>query len=375
MGRPWYEPDPGTSNLTGTNRNRNTTGGGGGNTGGATGGGASGSTGVDTTALADTTQTLVQDSGAGDYAGDYTNPNYQNGGTAGNPPPQPPPTGDTTGGNTGAGGNTGGGGAGQTYNWTPDANIARQVWERAGRPETQDVSAWFKNAVEAGVYNPDGSDRWNVPEGTPWEEGHSGYNSKTGQFGPIPSDITGRRQWARDTNSPEDFDRFDEATLMLWEQQIDEANCPPPGGHPNAIYQAYDGSGCVGKPIDSNYGGNQGSGGGGGGGGRGGSGGGDGGGGQNKSATVQERPDYDPTSNYVTERQVNATKYGASDASNVGYGASPANPSGGQDGPFRMEPPAQLAGGRPLNRDRRAQLTSSPGSTTIPSGVIWTTGM
>jgi hypothetical protein len=75
----------------------------------------------------------------------------------------------------------------------------------------------------------------------------------------------------------EDYARFSDAQLKSWESQKD-SNCPP-----NAPYQAFDGSGCVQKPIESanpaKWGGTNGRSGGGGGGGRGGGGGGYGGGG------------------------------------------------------------------------------------------------
>ena len=75
--------------------------------------------------------------------------------------------------------------------------------------------------------------------------GHSGFNPQTGQYGPIPSDVTGMRQYARDHGMSEDFDRSDEATLRLWEEAKD-SSCPP-----KFPYQSYNGTGCAAKPIDS----------------------------------------------------------------------------------------------------------------------------
>lgn len=77
-------------------------------------------------------------------------------------------------------------------------------------------------------------------------------------------DPTGMRAYARANGMSEDFDRFDNATLTSWESQK-SSGCPP-----KTPYMAYDGSGCVEKPIDSN----RPQGGGGGGGGAGGPGGG-----------------------------------------------------------------------------------------------------
>lgn len=421
---PLYEPDPAQSNLAGS-------GGGGSTGGGATGGGgASGNTGVDTSSTAEATDRIVRNStsnrrtvggssGYGDGFGDYsshqydtTGPGYPGGGPSpgpdpgsnqaqnntyvpstgggavadpGNPNNRPDPT------NQGAPGPGGGGappqggagatgGGGRTYDFQVDPAVAQKAWQAAGSPQTDDVNEWFKNTIIAGVNNPDGSPRWAPPDGTPWESGHSGYNEQTGQYGAFPSDVTGRRQWARDTNSPEDFDRFDEATLMMWENQIDEANCPPPGGHPNAIYQAYDGSGCAGKPIDGGHlgGGNAGSGGGGGGGGGGGrgGGGGNGGGGNKNESTVQERPDYDPSSNYVTQSQIAGPGYGPAPAADVGRGASPADPSAGRNTPAHVPPPGgRTPGGQRITKRLIQTANSTPGETTIPSSVIWTTGM
>jgi len=64
-----------------------------------------------------------------------------------------------------------------------------------------------------------------------------------GQGGDVASKA---RQRAQAQGVNEDLARFDDATVAVWEKQYDPS-CPP-----NLPYKAYDGSGCVGKPIDSN---------------------------------------------------------------------------------------------------------------------------
>jgi hypothetical protein len=59
------------------------------------------------------------------------------------------------------------------------------------------------------------------------------------------SDATGMRGQAQQGGWSEDYSRFDDATLQSWETQKDPS-CPP--GDP---YMAYDGTGCVQKPIDT----------------------------------------------------------------------------------------------------------------------------
>jgi hypothetical protein len=128
---------------------------------------------------------------------------------------------------------------------------AYRDFEKAGKPGGEaNFDAWLKNAAKAGVYNPDGSPRQGMAGAKSREmegEGHSGYNPATGQMGGIPSDTTGMRQHARQHGMSEDFDRFDEATLNLWEQYRNP-DCPPrypyrSTADPNAP--------CVEKPIDS----------------------------------------------------------------------------------------------------------------------------
>lgn len=60
-------------------------------------------------------------------------------------------------------------------------------------------------------------------------------------------DQTGMRAQAKERGFSEDFDRFDERTLNQWEQYKDQ-RCPP-----HAPYAAINGTGCVEKPIDTNY--------------------------------------------------------------------------------------------------------------------------
>lgn len=135
---------------------------------------------------------------------------------------------------------------------------AKQAYLAAGqdpRPEAVEANAdaWFKQAVKSGMLNPDGSPRQGLKGAQSREmegEGHSGYNAGTGAMGAIPSDTTGIRAHARSQGMSEDFDRFDEATLALWEKHRD-SKCPPKfpyrmspdtgGYNPNA---------CVEKPID-----------------------------------------------------------------------------------------------------------------------------
>lgn len=178
----------------------------------------------------------------GGYNPNRPNPNFSGGNAA--PPPPPPP----------------GGGGGGGFNWQVDPQAAQRAWESAGRPQTPDVNAWFKNAVEAGSFLQSGE-----------SSSETAYN-KSG-FNARGQDITGMRAYAAQHGMSEDFDRWDEGQLMAWEKQKD-SSCPP-----NTPYRAYDGSGCVEKPIDSNNPGA--AGGGGGAGGAGGSGGGGGGGGAN----------------------------------------------------------------------------------------------
>lgn len=104
---------------------------------------------------------------------------------------------------------------------------------------------WFKANGNRGnwggyqqyVQNQTGATRQQAPggaEGAGW----SGQNSP---------DQTGMRAAARAAGMSEDFDRFDERTLTQWEQYKDQ-RCPP-----HAPYRAINGTGCVEKPIDTNY--------------------------------------------------------------------------------------------------------------------------
>lgn len=153
----------------------------------------------------------------------------------------------------------------------PRHGHAQSQFQAAGSPGGQaNFQAWFEANVRAGVMNPDGSPRQGVAGAASREMegvGHSGFNPQTGQYGPPPSDVSGMRAYAREHGMSEDFDRFDEATLMLWESKKDP-NCPP-----KFPYQADNGTGCAEKPIDTGLNGGGGAGGAGGGGGRGGRGG------------------------------------------------------------------------------------------------------
>ena len=59
--------------------------------------------------------------------------------------------------------------------------------------------------------------------------------------------VAGARPAAKAAGMSEGFDRFDERTLQQWEQYKDQ-RCPP-----HAPYRAINGTGCVEKPIDTNY--------------------------------------------------------------------------------------------------------------------------
>jgi hypothetical protein len=182
-------------------------------------------------------------------------------------------------------------------------------------------------------------------------------------------DRTGMRAKSRQLGMSEDFDRFDEATLISWEAQKDP-KCPP-----NMPYQAYDGSGCIEKPIDSNRGGG-GQGGGGGGGGRGGGGGGYGGGGGGGTGQgggpsgVQARADYNLGSNYLTQ-------------SGVGAGYGPGSAIGNREPARPVQPAAAATAASPATTNpaefemRQGQNQVVPGGQTIPTlqnGALFSTG-
>lgn len=78
-------------------------------------------------------------------------------------------------------------------------------------------------------------------------QGPDGGAEARGWSGEGAPDQTGMRAWARQHGFSEDFDRFDERTLSAWEQHKD-SRCPP-----HAPYAAINGTGCVEKPIDTNY--------------------------------------------------------------------------------------------------------------------------
>jgi hypothetical protein len=69
-----------------------------------------------------------------------------------------------------------------------------------------------------------------------------GFGSREGA-----TDTTGMRDYARRHGFSEDFERFDDATLQVWERYKDD-RCPP-----HSPYAAKDGTGCVEKPIDTNF--------------------------------------------------------------------------------------------------------------------------
>lgn len=78
------------------------------------------------------------------------------------------------------------------------------------------------------------------------QEADGGKEAK-GWSGEGMPDSSGLRAWAKKHGFREDFDRFDERTLTQWKQHMDE-RCPP-----HAPFRAINGTGCVEKPIDTNY--------------------------------------------------------------------------------------------------------------------------
>lgn len=127
----------------------------------------------------------------------------------------------------------------------PAGAMDYNTWLQAAREEAQRRGEPFQEAgaqdqYEAYLYNHQygagGVNATQQQSGTSWGSGYSAAGA---------ADATGMRQRAREMGFSEDFDRFDEGTLMSWEKYKDE-RCPP--GIP---YRAIDGSGCVEKPIDS----------------------------------------------------------------------------------------------------------------------------
>lgn len=320
----WYEGDPEGSNFKDT-----TTGGGGGNA----------FKGDSTSDTLEAGNELLSNTGGGGNGDGLPQPDVRSGGGTGGRNNQNQNQNSQT----------------KTWNWTPDPNAARKAWEHAGRPNTPDINAWFKAAVEAGSYLQSGE-----------SSSETAYN-KSGFSRAGAPDITGMRAWARQHGMSEDFDRWDEGQLMAWEKQRDP-NCPP-----NTPYQAYDGSGCIEKPIDSNNpnaAGGSGGGGGGGGGGQGGGGGTGGSGSGSPEASVQNRPDYNPNTNYVTHRQI-GSNYGPSAGPQTG-GPEPAPDQAYAAYQAQRQDPVTQQRAFTINRDR---ANNQPGGTVIPSSVIWRTGM
>jgi hypothetical protein len=173
-------------------------------------------------------------------------------------------------------------------------DYSKQVPKDQQSPEH--YQAWLSAAKKAGVYNPDGSPRAG-------SGGKAEYKDTDDYSG--GSDESGMRAHSKKHGMSEDYARFDDATLALWEKQKDPG-CPPT--HP---YQSYNGTGCAEKPIDSGLDspgrgkkGGKGGRGGGGGGGKGGGKGGvpGGGGGPQDLALYQLKKTYadalsDPTGN------------------------------------------------------------------------------
>lgn len=277
--------------------------------------------------------------------------------------------------NTGEGGGGGGGGGGDQSSGSggapPPGLMSYEDWFREGNKEKGD---WKDNAQSRQAY-----------EAYKWRASNQGVSQggmgddDIGTRYSSGGDRTGMRARSRQLGMSEDFGRFDEATLISWEAQKDP-KCPP-----DLPYQAYDGSGCIEKPIDTNRGGG-GQGGGGGGGGRGGGGGGYGGGGGGGTgqgggpAGVQARPDYNLQSNYLTQRGVGA---GYGPGSTIGT-PKPAPSAGTSPTPSAQVMPAQAANAAQpaLTNPAQFQLNQqqqqiSPGAQTIPTlqnGALWSTG-
>lgn len=80
--------------------------------------------------------------------------------------------------------------------------------------------------------------------------GDAGAAQKVGQNAYGDTDSTGLRSWSQQHGMGTDrYENFDDATLQVWKEQAWDTNCPP-----DRPFQAFDGSGCVEKPIDSNTG-------------------------------------------------------------------------------------------------------------------------
>jgi hypothetical protein len=144
--------------------------------------------------------------------------------------------------------------------WFAKANANAAAAGDAGPTEAE----WIAHQYRRGGL---GSPAGNASSYDAIESGQAaGFGSRAGA-----QDASGMRAYARQHGMSEDFERFDDATLMSWENEKMDG-CPPT--HP---YKSRVDGGCAEKPIDSS--GSGAGGGGGGGGGRGGGGGGRGGGG------------------------------------------------------------------------------------------------
>lgn len=130
----------------------------------------------------------------------------------------------------------------------------QQQPQQQNPPAGEDFDSWFQRANQAGGGNWDPNSR----------ETKAAYRQHMYQIGGMSNaggasdnpystytggtDVTGMRAHARKLGMSEDYQRFGDATMKAWEEERDQ-NCPP-----DRPYQAFDGSGCVEKPIDSNKG-------------------------------------------------------------------------------------------------------------------------
>lgn len=138
----------------------------------------------------------------------------------------------------------------------------------ANPPGLMDFNTWWQQASAGhpdwNINDPENRAQYNQYVYTAQHPGSGGAFGNDSTNYSNQGDSTGMRAYKG--GQDEDYARVSEAQLQSWEPYKD-SNCPP-----NAPYQAFDGSGCVQKPIESaNAGGGGGGGGNGGGGGGGGS--------------------------------------------------------------------------------------------------------
>lgn len=134
----------------------------------------------------------------------------------------------------------------------PGAKTAAPAPAPSGPPPGEDFNSWFQraNAAGGGNFDPNAAEtqaQYQQHLFTLGGTGGGGMGSDNADYSK-QGDSTGMRAYAQQNGMSEDFARFSEAQLKSWEPRKD-SNCPP-----KTPYQAFDGSGCVEKPIDSNKG-------------------------------------------------------------------------------------------------------------------------